>query len=457
MVPTGATSSASRRGLDRPLASADTTLGLPTRALATFWDPASLGIAGASLARRGKVAARPRPIGLARRIVLGGFIAAFSALLGVVLVEAGLRLLRDPHRFYPYHRNAVSVFYPSDAITPGVNGVSYFTTNSFGTRGPELAGEPVRILTVGGSTTACTVLDDTETWPARLMEYLNQYQDGEDTFWVTNAGIDGRNSQHHLMHAIYLLPQLPELDYLILYAGLNDVGLWLYQSDFDPDYLERRENWEHRLGEAFRFSSYTPADWPWYKHSEIWKRASILKSAFLSWRVAAMREEGRIVQDAELNWLRSERQRREEAQKQFVHRAKMETLPAALEAYEATLRRIVTASRKAGVEPIFVPQAIQHQFLSEEERRRLWMGAMDGGETYVKEEQMLELLVAFNARMRKVAPEEDVLLIDLPALLAREKGLFYDGVHFNENGARLVGRLLADVLWEKGVGRTATQ
>lgn len=364
----------------------------------------------------------------------------------ISLAEIGLRMSRPEDRFYPYHRNSKKLFYPSEQATPGVSGVSRFTTNSFGTRGPELNGERVRILTIGGSTTACTVLDDEETWPALLMNYLNHDANDPAFAWVTNSGMDGKHTHHHIMHAKYLLPQLPKIDYVIVYAGLNDVGVWLYAEKFDPHYLNDPNNWSSRVGEAFHVSNYTPKDFPWYKHLELWKSASIAKDIIISSLETNTNRKGSFVQDAELKWMEEARRERQERKKLFVHRAKMETLPVALQSYRDNLALIVRLVREAGAEPVLVAQAIQHQFLNEEERRRLWMGAMDGGQTYVKEEQMLEILNTFNLGMREVARQEGVVFVDLPELIRGQQGLFYDGVHFNENGARVTARALADSL-----------
>lgn len=364
----------------------------------------------------------------------------------ITLAEIVLRVSRPDDRFYPYHRNSKKLFYPSEQVTPGVSGVSRFTTNSFGTRGPELNGERIRILTIGGSTTACTVLDDEETWPALLMNYLNHGANDPAFAWVTNSGIDGKNTHHHIMHAKYLLPRLPKIDYVIVYAGLNDVGMWLYADKFDPHYLDDPNHWSERVGEAFKVSNYTPKDFPWYKHLELWKSASIAKDIIVSSLETKTNRKGSFAQDAELKWMEEARRERQERQKHFVHRAKMETLPLALQSYRDNLALIVRLVREAGAEPVLVAQAIQHQFLNEEERRRLWMGAMDGGKTYVKEEQMLELLNTFNLGMREIARQEGVTFIDLPDLIQGQHNLFYDGVHFNENGARVMARALADHL-----------
>jgi lysophospholipase L1-like esterase len=392
-----------------------------------------------------------------RALAFGVPLALVSVLLTAAAAEIGLRLTRDPDRVYPYHRNWVTWFYPSEAITPGVSGPSRFSTNSYGTRGPELGDQRIRILTIGGSTTACTVLDDSETWPAILMQLLNEKAGDPDFVWVTNSGVAGQNSDHHLMHTKYLLPELPQLDYVIVYAGLNDVGKWLYQSDFDPHYLEKQENWNHRMGEAFRESSYTPADWPVYKRLELWKRASILKAAVKSW-LARHQDNDRkgIVQDAELQWMREEQERHRQHRTEFVHRAKLDTLPLALDAYESNLVRMIGYIRAAGAEPIYVGQAARNPAeMSDEERDHVWMGAMDGGRAYVEGNQFLEFVALHNERMREVAERYGVLYIDLQALLADAGPVFYDGHHFDERGARIAAERLSDVLWNQVLAQRA--
>lgn len=379
-------------------------------------------------------------------LLFRGVAAVLATLFSIAFVEVGLRLIREPGRFYPHHPNSRSVMFPSEEITPGITGPSYFTVNSYGARGPDPEGQSIRILAIGGSTTACTALNDDETWPALLMQYLNE-DAVEDPFWVTNSGIDGKNSHHHLMHAKYWLPQLPEIDYVIIYAGLNDVGMWLYISDWDPNFLADDDNWASRVGESFRLSNFTPANYPWYKRFEIWKTASIVKAAVKTIMVKRERDQGRIVQDDEFQWMQKELKRREEAEKRFVHRAKMETLPAALDSYARNLKEIADLVREAGATPIFMAQAMDHNILTAEELRHRWMGAMDGGKTYIKEEQMHELLEAYNDRMEKVAETDGVLYIDLPELLTDDRDLFYDGHHFNEHGARVTARRIADTFW----------
>ena len=385
------------------------------------------------------------------RTVVFAFIAlSLSASLVLALLEVGLRVFLGADEFYPYYPNSVKLVYPSPEITPGVSGVTRFSTNSFGTRGREPNGEEQwRILAIGGSTTADTLLDDTEAWPARLEHYLNAELGGGEKVWVANSGIDGRNSHHHLMHAIYFLPQLPPMDYVIVYAGGNDMGHWFHHREFDPDFLDDPDHWNQRIGEAFRWSQYTPPDFPIYKRTAIWKTLSRIKDRFQTASAKETEDTRAIVQDAQLRWLEKERKRRKERARNLLPKAKLDTLPIALESYGEVLTRIADEIRARGVEPIFITQVVQSIFRNDEERDRLWMGELYGGEAYVSEDQVPEIMSQFNSRMMQVAREKNVIALDLPPRMDSDGDNFYDGMHFNERGADAAAAAIAAFFWEQ--------
>jgi hypothetical protein len=383
-----------------------------------------------------------------RRVCFRIVALAVSLAVTLALAELALRLNRGDGRFYPHHPNAVHVFYPDESYTPGVSGTSYLSTNSLGCRGPERNGEKHALLTVGGSTTACTMLDDAEAWPQLLMDRVNERIGDPEFLWVTNSGIDGKNSRHHLMHAQHLVPRIPNLDFVLVYCGLNDVGTWLYHEVYDDQYMADPRNVAAVIGEAFRESNYTPPDRAWFKHLELYKRAARVKAAWNTRSTLEQRKKGVVREDERGEWMGHMQRQRQDAQKRFVHRAKMETLPLALDAYERNLRGIVEAVRRGGAEPIFMAQSIQWQNLTEQEKKQLWMGMMDGGKSYVDEEEMQRLVGLHNERLRRVADDTGAPFIDLPKAIEGERGLFYDGSHFNESGARRVADVVAERLIE---------
>jgi lysophospholipase L1-like esterase len=129
----------------------------------------------------------------------------------------------------------------------------------------------------------------------------------------------------------------------------------------------------------------------------------------------------------------------------------LDTLPVARDSYGRLLARIAVEIRKHGAEPIFMTQAIQSIFRTDEERERLWMGEMDGGKAYVSEEQYPLILRQFNETMQEVGRKHDVHVIDLPSLIENDGSLFYDGMHFNERGARTTAEVIAQYFVDHGL------
>jgi hypothetical protein len=83
------------------------------------------------------------------------------------MAEIGPRLVFPPSgKYYPWLPNLHRIFRPDPNIMPGVQGESNFIVNSQGVRGDEFSpDDDYRILAIGGSTTECLYLDQTEAWP----------------------------------------------------------------------------------------------------------------------------------------------------------------------------------------------------------------------------------------------------------------------------------------------------
>ena len=113
---------------------------------------------------------RPQAVSLGHRVLL----IVVSLFIGFCLGEAGLRLATQstPYRILPPEMHAA--FEPAPDVMPGIDGVSVYTTNEVGIRGDPYPSEGrYTILTIGGSSTECAYLDDTEAWPYLLQQNLN--------------------------------------------------------------------------------------------------------------------------------------------------------------------------------------------------------------------------------------------------------------------------------------------
>lgn len=167
-------------------------------------------------------------------------------------------------------------------VMPGIYGDSHFTINSAGIRGDEFSGDQdYRILALGGSTTECILLDDSEAWPYLLQKNLNSLK-GKNV-WVGNVARSGLNSRDHLVQLPPLLDQYPDIDEVILMEGVNDLIMRLARhNDYDPDYLLTAKGRKRSLDRAFQFvkASYDgTAEKMFYEKTAIWRMIEKLRKA----------------------------------------------------------------------------------------------------------------------------------------------------------------------------------
>ncbi len=150
-----------------------------------------------------------------------------SLLAAALLGEITLRCVLDvgSYRIWPPHLE--TLFRPAPGLMPGIEGESRFRINSRGLRGDEPdPSARYRILVLGGSTAECLYLDQEETWPALVQGLLRERAPALGV-QVENAGVSGRDTRDHVVQARHLLPQLPDLDCVLLLCGVNDLTLRL--------------------------------------------------------------------------------------------------------------------------------------------------------------------------------------------------------------------------------------
>jgi lysophospholipase L1-like esterase len=112
-------------------------------------------------------------------------------------------------------------------------------------------------------------------------------------------------------------------------------------------------------------------------------------------------------------------------------------LPRAPEAepYVARVRAWVRTARAFGIEPVLVTEPLSTL------RNELTPPWTDAG-----------ALNAFNQKVREIGREENAVVIDLAELVqaepafAKPETIYYDGMHVNDEGARIYGRLVAQAL-----------
>ncbi|HEX9940404.1 MAG TPA: GDSL-type esterase/lipase family protein [Thermoanaerobaculia bacterium] len=378
----------------------------------------------------------PAPSRKLARLAQRGALALVSALLALAAGEAILRLLsRDAFYVWPPHLH--QELHPTPDIMPGVSGTSRFEINSLGLRGDELSdARDVRILALGGSTTECLYLDQTEAWPHLLQERLGP------RVWVGNAGRSGRNTRHHRLQAEKLLDQLPSLDAVIVLVGVNDLSIRLSRDTaWAPVDFASPEEVDPLIQEAFEIRP------PQFAAGAFYKRTALHQALK---KLGRRLRTGGATQDPSGRKYQVWRQHRREAP---AMRDRLPDLAPALAEYAENLRAIARSAAQHGVRIVFVTQPVLwRDDLPQDLQRLLWMGGVgrfqeEGGHEYYSVSALAAGMDAYNRTLLATCREiPGAVCVDLASLLPRDTTVFYDDVHFNEAGSRRVAGILAQRL-----------
>lgn len=147
-----------------------------------------------------------------------------------------------------YHAVFGFTYNPSFRIDLPEDGIEIHI-NSHGLRGEEFpetkpSGE-IRIVCIGGSTTAGEEVVEAKTYPAQLEAILREHYPGR-LIRVVNAGIPSYNLRRSLLHYALNLYRF-EPDFVTIYHGINDVG---YYASETPE-ITPKANYSARALEPF--------------------------------------------------------------------------------------------------------------------------------------------------------------------------------------------------------------
>jgi lysophospholipase L1-like esterase len=357
-----------------------------------------------------------------------------------------------PTHYYVWPPNLVRTTDDEGQILHGVWGPSRFSINAHGMRGDAYDLDyRYRILAVGGSTTAGLVLDDSEAWPRAVQDRVNERLYARAVF-VGNVGRPGHQLQQHHLHIEKLLPQHPELDAVMMLAGVNDMvvdlnrlrGLRSFErARPDRKHTPPSESKRPTANQLFGAFSVVPVDLdgPWYK-----------RSAFANW-LGSRRWRGDEAQgsmaDPRGTLLIRQREFRRSASR---FRDGLPKLEGALAGYRRKLHRIADLAAERGVRLILLTQpSIWRANLPDEVNDRLWLGGPPLNQPQTAAEfftvrALAEAMAAYNASTLRVCRDRRLDCIDTARRLPREAENFIDDVHFTEAGSRRVAKVVADYL-----------
>jgi hypothetical protein len=389
---------------------------------------------------------KPRPPRISRGL------AVALTLIAVALFLGGLTLATEAYlesrRFNGYSvwpPNMQQSLSPLPGIMPGIDGTSRFTTNNRGIRGRNISrSDDYRVLTIGGSTTECIFLDDTESWPRVLERELNERIPGRHV-WVGNIGRSGRNTRHHLVQTRVMLEQIPGIDAIVYLVGVNDLSLRLSQDVRWRLLLPGSGRYARVEKEAFMIMPDTLGA-PVVALPEIRRRLKVLEARLggKSTDVPAA-----LVQDPRGQVYAIWRRNRRESPKR-KHGAP--DLRKALREYRHNINKMIDIAGEHGVRVIFATQpSMWKKMMPAHEDTLLWMGGVGRfqemrGRPFYTPAVLERCMALYNGALVDVCRERTIGYVDLAAVIPRDTTTMYDDCHFNVNGARRVADLLASFM-----------
>jgi len=344
-------------------------------------------------------------------------------------------------------------FGPVDpAVFPGIHGVKSFTINSLGLRGPlppERNGA-YRILAIGGSTTICTYLDDSEVWTHLLMENTNAAEPNHP-IWVGNAGVSGRTAVSHLV-LLQWIPGVVDVDMVVFLVGVNDLYATLaFEGAPTQTILERADGYEGELPAGTRFRFLHPS----YQRLQIFQLVHGV-AGILERRFGGSSRDDRADQlpaPARPSDLDVVPYREERAAGPAVP---LPDLRVGLEEYRHRIFSLQSMCKTLGIRCMFLTQpSLWRDDLSPAEQRLLWNGRVGRWEHpkgFASAGDLGRAMDAYNRILLDVCRESGLECYDLAAHIPKDTSAFYDDVHFNAGGARMVAENVKQQLLAKPFG-----
>ncbi len=345
-----------------------------------------------------------------------------ALLIGTVLSLLILEVFFSLYNPFGFRQSGDRIVLPSNysiAVDnneiPGLDSVIIHTKNSLGFRGEELGSDfedKTSFIAVGGSTTECFLNSDGKDWVSLLSQRLKKVN---GNIWMNNAGYNGHSTYGHQILIEDIIVQLKP-DFVVLLVGCNDI--------------ERTD--------------LTKGD------NRVLKRSSSIKSF--------LRNNSQLI-DVVLNLKRSvlankrglwfEKVEFEELPNvDSIAMPSLESIKESQKTFNQDFRKrlldIILTLRTNDIEPILItqPSLVGEGYdpVTNIDLEKIQYCDDAGGYVYWQK------LETYNAVTREVAEKEHVHLIDLAQELTKSTDLFFDCVHFTNQGNVEVARLIYDGL-----------
>ena len=342
------------------------------------------------------------------------FVMLAVALLAMSLTPAGL--LQGDYRTLPANMD-LTIEVSSENL-PGVEGPQRITTDAQGFRTGNRVIDyddpaPYRIFAIGASTTEQTYIDDSRTWTRLLEGHLNGAAFGPVE--VINTGVAGLRLVHHLATHERIEDLGPDL--VVFLPGVND---WNHQvmAHFDRDERFRR-SFAERLRSRFQRS---------------------ITFTFYQIYIALPQRSKLVVRDAHFTAMDDR-----ESRPHVVHYA-----PKAVSRdFAEGLARLAERCREAAYRCMLMTQPTAYYLGAPATETRHFRLTPPGRSYTLDLDSLVRVSDLYNDFVRDLATREGLLLCDLDAVVPKGTEAFYDDVHFNTNGARIVAQALTDCILDQ--------
>ena len=295
------------------------------------------------------------------------------------------------------------------------------TKNKLGFRGEERpAGfdEFISLVAVGGSTTECRLLNDGHDWPGLLAEALHRGFPGKKT-WVNNAGLDGHSTFGHLILLENYLCQMHP-DYILYLTGINEM-------DRDDLFSDDQA--------IVRSHSFSLTDW-------LKKNCETIVLANMLYRNIKARQLDLGHGNLDLAKLKIPAVRPGQIDSLFdAHRPY-------IAAYSQRLKSLVGKTKACGSSPILMTQPL---LFGEGKDPLTGVDLEKSAAKFFNGATYWCLLEQYNDATREAALQAGVPLIDLARWMPKNSAYFYDAMHFTNEGAAVVSKIVQEELvkiWE---------
>ncbi len=364
-----------------------------------------------------------------------------STILAFLIAEIALRVVK-PHKLYTTLLPNVDIdqYNIHNKHYPGIDSVFHFEVNESGYRSESLFGaDRYGILTIGGSTTNCIGLSNSDSWPWLIENKLNESYSSQK-FTIGNIGALGHNSGNHLLELKFMEPQFENIKMVLILVGINDFSRFYLNEKYYIPTRQDKKLFERTFLQIPRKSGRT-----WYKRTELWMYLKDLRNSF---KKESLRVVNDNLDDLVKKYKNSKKRLDLMSQKYLATEKtnKQIDLNAALMDFEDNILDIVHLAKSRNIKLVLITQpTLWHEGMTEYEEKIAVYAGRKVGDAYLSMSAMEEGLELFNDKLREISNKSNVDLIDLSKALPQDTSVFFDYCHFNKSGSIKV----ADIIYEE--------